>query len=114
MFVANIAFERFDAPPERRWVRFGSLWVHGALGTRLKLTGVRVGPFAGRLKEGIDGPYVAGDLFANIGELIGPSKMEQQWIGHIQTSDNSGVVYFGEIFVVPVTTQSPLWVMVKE
>lgn len=113
-FIADIAFERFGAPPGKQWVRFGSLFV-GGVSPRLKLTGILVGPFAGKLKPGADSTYVAGDLYVRLGDLLGPGSYEEQWIGHIQTSDgDKGVVYFGEIMVVPLTTQTPVWAMVKE
>jgi len=114
MFIADIAFERPDAPKEKRWVRFGSLWVKGEQ-RRLKLTGVHIGGYAARLKPDLLPEYVAGDLFVSLGSLIGPGKFEEQWIGHIQTADEDGVVYFGEILVMPVKIGvQELWVTIRE
>jgi hypothetical protein len=113
MFIADIAFERPDAPETKRWVRFGSLWADGS-SARLKLSGFYLGSFAGLLKDGKNPEYVAGDLIYR-GALVDAGKYDEQWIGHIQTSEKDDrVVYFGEIMVVPVVTQEKAWVMVKE
>lgn len=112
MFIADIAFERPDAPDGKKWVRFGSLWVNS--GARLKLSGYYIGSFAGRLKDGVEPKYVAGDLIHR-GSLLSPGRYDDQWIGHIQTSEiDDRVVYFGEIMVIPVTTKETAWIMVKE
>lgn len=113
MFIADVAFERPDAPAEKRWVRFGSLWVAGGK-QRLKLTGIHIGSYAARLKADCEPVYVAGDLFVATGSMLGPGSYEEQWIGHIQTADETGVVYFGDIEVVPVKQGEVLWVMIRE
>lgn len=113
MFIADIAFERPDAPEVRKWVRFGSLWSDGR-SARLKLSGFYFGSFAGLLKDGAKPEYVAGDLIYR-GALMDVGKYDDQWIGYIQTSDNNDrIVYFGEIMVVPVITQEKAWIIVRE
>lgn len=115
-FVADLAIERGDAPPNRRWIKIGALWVGADGQAKVCLYAFALHPFAGKLNKGLAPVYVAGDLIADIPTA---SKLVRQCVGHIQTaSANEGsCTYFGLIYALPVglkATEGRIWLHVTE
>lgn len=114
-FVADLAIERGDAPPSRRWIKIGALWVGADGQAKVCLYAYAMHPFAGKLNKGAAPVYVAGDLVADIATSSG---LTRQYVGHIQTADEgSSCTYFGLIYALPIglkATEGRLWLNVLQ
>jgi hypothetical protein len=104
MFIANLAFERKDAPPQHRWKKFGRLWCKAGRAS-IFLSGVRQGRWVARVWENVvDPPLIIGDICYWTGYIHDDMRKEYQWIGRINSSQehDENTMYSGSIEIIPM------------
>lgn len=103
MWIANIGFERPDAPEGHRWKTFGGIWYERERHRcSIRLRGFRFGAAVGKPFASVKiPPYLDGDIVYHTGDYASPSGVRRDYlpVGHILTTEEG--TYMVVLYCMP-------------